>query len=144
MLLIVAKRGAAMVAVARRCRRLLEPVSPSAARFSPVLYFAKHTKIVQKKPRSCAVEPEPSSPPRPPAPLSPEQLDRIARNKRAALQKLTSVQTPPGFGESWRNGLSAEFAKPYFKQVRGPADRPRAASSVAFERFQTTSTVSHS
>lgn len=100
------------------CRRLLKPVLPPAARLSPALYFAQYTKIVQKKKqKSSAVEPEPSSPR--PAPLSPEQLDRIARNKRAALARLASAQTPPGFGESWTDGLSAEFGKPYFKQVRG-------------------------
>lgn len=100
-----------------RCPRFLKPVSPSVAHFSPVLYFAQYTKIVQKKQKSSAAEPEPRS--RPTAPLSPEQLDRIASNKRAALERLASAQTPPGFGESWRKGLSAEFGKPYFKTVRG-------------------------
>lgn len=99
--------------LALRCRRFLTPVTHPAAHFLPVLYFAKYTKIIQKKLKS----PEPSSPP--PAPLSPAQLDRIARNKRAALEKLTSAQTPPGFGESWIKALSPEFGKPYFKQVRG-------------------------
>lgn len=98
------------------CGRFLKPVSHPTAHFSPALYFAKYTKIVQKKLKSSAAEPEPCSPP--PAPLSPEQLDRIARNKKAALERLASAQTPPGFGESWREGLSAEFGKPYFKQVR--------------------------
>lgn len=97
-----------------RCRWFLKPVS---TRFSPVVYSAQYTKILQKKPKSSAVQPETCSPPS--APLSPEQLDRMARNKRAALEKLASAQTPPGFGESWREGLSAEFGKPYFKQVRG-------------------------
>ncbi|XP_054904927.1 uracil DNA glycosylase a isoform X2 [Poeciliopsis prolifica] len=53
----------------------------------------------------------------PPGPLSPEQLDRMARNKRAALERLASAQTPAGFGESWRRELAAEFGKPYFKQL---------------------------
>uniref|UniRef100_A0A4W6GAM2 Uracil-DNA glycosylase n=1 Tax=Lates calcarifer TaxID=8187 RepID=A0A4W6GAM2_LATCA len=97
------------------CGRFLKPVSPPAARFLPALYFAQYTKIVQKKLKPSAVESEPTSPPL--SPLSPEQLERIARNKRAALDKLTSAQTPPGFGESWRRGLSAEFGKPYFKQL---------------------------
>lgn len=81
------------------------------------MYVAQYTKILQKKPKSSAAEPELSRPSS--APLSPEQLDRIARNKKAALEKLASAQTPTGFGESWRRGLSAEFGKPYFKQVRG-------------------------
>lgn len=99
-----------------RCRRFLNP--PPAARFSPAVCVAQYIKILQKKKLKSAVEPEPSSPP--PAPLSPDQLDRIARNKRAALEKLASAQTPPGFGESWRKGLSAEFGKPYFRRVRRP------------------------
>ncbi|XP_036383108.1 uracil-DNA glycosylase-like [Megalops cyprinoides] len=49
--------------------------------------------------------------------LSPEQLDRIAKNKRAALEKLTAHNAPDGFGESWRKALSSEFGKSYFKQV---------------------------
>ncbi|KAM8865288.1 uracil-DNA glycosylase isoform 3-T3 [Synchiropus picturatus] len=51
------------------------------------------------------------------APLSPEEVDRMTRNKKLALEKLTSGRTPPGFGESWRQALSPEFAKPYFKQL---------------------------
>ncbi|MEQ2242058.1 hypothetical protein ILYODFUR_031894 [Ilyodon furcidens] len=69
----------------------------------------------QKKQKCAVVVPEPKCPP--PGPLSPEQLDRIARNKRAALERLASAQTPPGFGESWRKELAAEFVKPYFKQL---------------------------
>ncbi|KAK5604528.1 hypothetical protein CRENBAI_015864 [Crenichthys baileyi] len=69
----------------------------------------------QKKQKCAVVAPEPECPP--PGPLSPEQLDRIARNKRAALERLASAQTPPGFGESWRKELAAEFVKPYFKQL---------------------------
>ncbi|KAM4745279.1 uracil-DNA glycosylase isoform 2-T2 [Anableps anableps] len=68
-----------------------------------------------KKQKCGAVLPEPQSPPS--SPLSPEQLDRIARNKRAALERLASAQSPPGFGESWRKELAAEFVKPYFKQL---------------------------
>lgn len=84
---------------------------------SPALYVAQYTKIIQKKRKS--FDPEPETPSLPAeAPLSPQQLDRIARNKKAALERLTSAQTPPGFGESWKRGLCAEFGKPYFKQVR--------------------------
>ncbi|KAI4889392.1 hypothetical protein NFI96_034077 [Prochilodus magdalenae] len=49
--------------------------------------------------------------------LSPEQLDRIARNKKTALERLSVRCTPEGVGESWRSALSAEFGKPYFKQL---------------------------
>ncbi|XP_075686575.1 uracil-DNA glycosylase [Rhinoderma darwinii] len=47
-------------------------------------------------------------------PLSPEQLDRIQRNKTAALQKLAARHVPEGFGESWKQELLSEFTKPYF------------------------------
>ncbi|XP_062237984.1 uracil DNA glycosylase a [Platichthys flesus] len=50
-------------------------------------------------------------------PLSPAQQERIARNKRVALEKLASAHTLPGFGESWREELSPEFGKAYFKQL---------------------------
>lgn len=96
-------------------QRFLVTFSPSVIRVLPALCFAQYTKIIQKKRKS--PEPEPTS--LPAAPLSSEQLERIARNKRAALAKLTSAQTPPGFGESWRDKLSSEFGKTYFKQVRG-------------------------
>ncbi|KAI3372091.1 hypothetical protein L3Q82_006939 [Scortum barcoo] len=104
--------------LALSCRRLLRP-PPPASRLSPALCFARWVKIVQgKKPRG-EEPPSPGQAPHSPGktPLSPEQLERMARNKRAALQKLSSAQTPPGFGESWREGLRAEFGKPYFKQL---------------------------
>ncbi|KAA8592263.1 hypothetical protein FQN60_017718 [Etheostoma spectabile] len=108
-------------------RRIL--ASPPPARISPALYFAKYTKIMQKKRRSSAMEPEASSLPL--APLSPEQLDRIARNKRAALEKLhSSAQTPPGFGGSWREGLSGEFRKPYFKRLMDFVSEERKRHTV--------------
>lgn len=50
-------------------------------------------------------------------PLSPEQLERIRRNKEAALQRLASRSVPAGFGEGWRRPLAGEFTKPYFSQV---------------------------
>lgn len=99
-------------------RRFLKPILSQTVSFSQALCFAQHTKIVQKKQKFAAEEPEPRSPPV--AALSPQQLERIARNKKAALERLASSQIPAGFGESWRKDLSAEFGKPYFKQVRGP------------------------
>ncbi|XP_040898663.1 uracil DNA glycosylase a isoform X1 [Toxotes jaculatrix] len=113
-----------------RCGRFLKPVSPPAARFSPALYFAQYTKIVQKKLKPTAVVSEPSSPPPSSTPLSPDQLEKIARNKRAALERLSSAQTPPGFGESWRKGLSAEFGKPYFKQLVNFVSEERGRHTV--------------
>uniref|UniRef100_A0A3P9QFD9 Uracil-DNA glycosylase n=1 Tax=Poecilia reticulata TaxID=8081 RepID=A0A3P9QFD9_POERE len=68
-----------------------------------------------KKQKCASVPPEQQSPP--PSPLSSDQLERMARNKRAALERLASGQTPPGFGASWRKELAAEFGKPYFKQL---------------------------
>ena len=51
--------------------------------------------------------------------LSPEQLERIAQNKSAAMAKRElSSQTPEGFGETWKKALEAEFSKPYFNKVR--------------------------
>nr|XP_033476382.1 uracil-DNA glycosylase-like isoform X1 [Epinephelus lanceolatus] len=111
-----------------RCGRFLKPVSTPSVRCSPALCFAHYTKIVQKKQKSSAVNPEPSRPS--PAPLSPEQLDRIARNKQAAIQKLASAQTPPGFGEGWRKELSAEFGKPYFKRLMNFVSEERKRHTV--------------
>uniref|UniRef100_A0A8B9T4S1 Uracil-DNA glycosylase n=1 Tax=Anas platyrhynchos TaxID=8839 RepID=A0A8B9T4S1_ANAPL len=51
------------------------------------------------------------------SPLSPEQLERIRRNKEAALQRLADRNVPPGFGESWRRQLAKEFSKPYFMEL---------------------------
>ncbi|XP_034004458.1 uracil DNA glycosylase a isoform X2 [Trematomus bernacchii] len=85
---------------------------------------AKHPK----KSKSSAVESEVSSPS--PAPLSPDQLEGIARNKRAAMEKRTSAETPPGFGESWREGLSAEFEKPYFKKLMDFVSKERTSWTV--------------
>ncbi|XP_062399623.1 uracil DNA glycosylase a isoform X1 [Sardina pilchardus] len=49
--------------------------------------------------------------------LSPEQLDRIASNKRAALDRLLSHTAPDGIEESWRRALTKEFSKAYFKEL---------------------------
>ncbi|KAK1160115.1 uracil-DNA glycosylase-like isoform X1 [Acipenser oxyrinchus oxyrinchus] len=68
--------------------------------------YAKVTPVKKLKPEENEA---PLSPP-----LSPEQLDRIERNKRAALERLAARNVPEGFGVSWRKALSAEFGKPYF------------------------------
>uniref|UniRef100_A0A0E9Q210 Uncharacterized protein n=1 Tax=Anguilla anguilla TaxID=7936 RepID=A0A0E9Q210_ANGAN len=47
--------------------------------------------------------------------LSPEQLDKIEKSKRVALERLAAHNAPDGFGESWRKELNAEFGKPYLK-----------------------------
>ncbi|XP_050964876.1 uracil DNA glycosylase a isoform X1 [Labeo rohita] len=53
-----------------------------------------------------------------PLSLSPEQLDRISKNKKAALERLSANQTvPSGIGESWKKALNAEFGKPYFRSL---------------------------
>ncbi|KAM4648740.1 uracil-DNA glycosylase [Amazona ochrocephala] len=49
--------------------------------------------------------------------LSPQQLERIRKNKEAARQRLAERNVPPGFGESWRQQLAAEFSKPYFVEL---------------------------
>ncbi|KAG2470468.1 UNG glycosylase, partial [Polypterus senegalus] len=51
-------------------------------------------------------------------PLSPEQLQRMEKNKRAALEKLASRGVPEGFGSSWKEELLPEFNKPYFTKVK--------------------------
>ncbi|XP_051828949.1 uracil-DNA glycosylase [Antechinus flavipes] len=53
----------------------------------------------------------------PSSPLSPQQLERIQKNKEAALLRLASRNVPGGFGESWKRPLSAEFSKPYFMKL---------------------------
>ncbi|KAM4616495.1 uracil-DNA glycosylase [Polymixia lowei] len=74
---------------------------------------AEDDQIGRKKLKSSSTEPESTSPPS----LTQQQQERIAQNKKAALERLATSQTPAGFGESWRNGLSTEFGKPYFKQL---------------------------
>uniref|UniRef100_A0A4W3GPT3 Uracil-DNA glycosylase-like domain-containing protein n=1 Tax=Callorhinchus milii TaxID=7868 RepID=A0A4W3GPT3_CALMI len=53
----------------------------------------------------------------PSCPLSPEQLSRIERNKRAALLRFAARNVPEGFGESWKKELLQEFNKPYFMKL---------------------------
>ena len=83
-----------------------------AVLISQTIYFSKFVKITPKKLKSSNAEQKSSSPQ-----LSDEQLDRMAQNKKAALDKLRAKETPAGFGETWRRELAAEFEKPYFKQV---------------------------
>ncbi|XP_028270487.1 uracil-DNA glycosylase-like isoform X1 [Parambassis ranga] len=109
-------------------RRFLPSVSLSVANFLPAMCSSQYTKIIQKKQKTSAVQPEQPSPS--PVLLSPEQLEKIARNKRAALERLASAQTPPGFGESWMQGLSAEFGKPYFKQLMNFVSEERRRHTV--------------
>ncbi|XP_059910710.1 uracil DNA glycosylase a isoform X1 [Gadus macrocephalus] len=73
---------------------------------------AEEVQITPKKLRSSNVEQKSSSPQ-----LSVEQLERMAKNKKAALDKIRVKATPAGFGETWRRELAAEFEKPYFKQL---------------------------
>lgn len=113
-----AKLATATRMFAQRCLRWRPLASAqSHPSISPALSFAQYIKIIKMKRKHVDTEPETPSPPAG-EPLSPQQLDRIARNKKAALDRLSAAQTPVGFGESWKSGLSAEFGKPYFKQVR--------------------------
>lgn len=74
--------------------------------------LTKYTKIIQvKKQKTESADPVSSSS------LSPEQLERIARNKQAALERLAAHSAPDGVGESWQRALSKEFSKSYFKEV---------------------------
>ncbi|XP_042193637.1 uracil DNA glycosylase a isoform X2 [Callorhinchus milii] len=60
---------------------------------------------------------EETQPLKPSCPLSPEQLSRIERNKRAALLRFAARNVPEGFGESWKKELLQEFNKPYFMKL---------------------------
>ncbi|KAJ0067426.1 hypothetical protein NL108_007892 [Boleophthalmus pectinirostris] len=75
-----------------------------------------------------ATESEPALSSSPGPVLSPEQLERIARNKKAALEKRSSGVS--GFGESWRKSLSAEFGKPYFKQLMAFVSEERKRHTI--------------
>lgn len=82
------------------------PASLRLTRFFSFLQAAKRSKI-----NGCSM---------PSTPLSPEQLERIRKNKEAALQKLAARNAsyiPAELGQSWRVSLAAEFSKPYFTQV---------------------------
>ncbi|XP_042297314.1 uracil-DNA glycosylase isoform X2 [Sceloporus undulatus] len=55
------------------------------------------------------------------AALTPEQLERIRKNKEAAQQRLASrtvvVSAAPEMAPGWKAALAPEFAKPYFPQL---------------------------
>ncbi|KAM3868142.1 uracil-DNA glycosylase [Diretmus argenteus] len=85
--------------------------------------------IGRKKLKS-SPEPEAEATSPPPAALTQEQLDRIAQNKKAALERRLSSQAPAGFGESWLKGLSSEFGKPYFKQLMSLVSEERKRYTV--------------
>ncbi|XP_060739553.1 uracil DNA glycosylase a isoform X1 [Tachysurus vachellii] len=63
-------------------------------------------------------------------PLSPEQLERIARNKAAALERLSSGRGAAGVGESWRRALGPEFNKQYFTSLMNFVDNERKKCTV--------------
>ncbi|PNI64850.1 UNG isoform 2 [Pan troglodytes] len=75
-----------------------------------------HLQAIPAK-KAPAGQEEPGTPPS--SPLSAEQLDRIQRNKAAALLRLAARNVPVGFGESWKKHLSGEFGKPYFIKLMG-------------------------
>ncbi|XP_068616818.1 uracil-DNA glycosylase [Brachionichthys hirsutus] len=81
-----------------------------------------------KKPKASAVEPGRCPPTS--APLSAEQIERVARNKSAALLRRSSALTPAGFGGSWREGLAAEFGKPYFQKLMQYVSEERQRHTV--------------
>lgn len=49
--------------------------------------------------------------------LSPEQKDRIDKNRKEAQSKLLSKKGPQNFGLSWKKALAAEFDKEYYQKV---------------------------
>ncbi|XP_026865103.1 uracil DNA glycosylase a isoform X2 [Electrophorus electricus] len=61
------------------------------------------------KTNTSAVLPSPS--------LSPELLEKIAKNKKAAQERLAARSAPEGIGKSWQRALGAEFGKTYFKSL---------------------------
>ncbi|XP_029475193.1 uracil-DNA glycosylase isoform X2 [Rhinatrema bivittatum] len=63
-------------------------------------------------------------------PLSSEQLQRIQKNKQAALQKLAARSVPQGFGDGWKEELSTEFNKPYFRKLLAFVEEERKRGTV--------------
>lgn len=63
------------------------------------------------------VSPPPSSEHEEKLSLSPEQKERIEKNRQEAQMKLLSKKGPENFGLSWKKALVAEFDKEYFQKV---------------------------
>lgn len=87
--------------------------------------FARHSQVSAAKRAKAAGDEAGKA-----SPLSPEQLERIRKNKEAALQRLAERNVPPGFGESWRRQLAGEFSKPYFVEVSAAGLRGRRPPAV--------------
>nr|XP_020657531.1 uracil-DNA glycosylase [Pogona vitticeps] len=67
------------------------------------------------------------------SPLTPEQLERIRKNKEAARQRLaarTANLIPPDLTGSWRVALAEEFSKPYFAELMAFITRERSHYTV--------------
>ncbi|KAJ8286496.1 hypothetical protein GJAV_G00039860 [Gymnothorax javanicus] len=87
--------------------------------------ITKYTKISTAKGGKLA-----SGEPSKSQPLTPEQLDRIERNWKEALQRLAARNAPPGFGESWRKAMNNEFTKPYFTRLMSFVTEERKLHTV--------------
>ncbi|XP_077773819.1 uracil-DNA glycosylase isoform X4 [Podarcis muralis] len=103
-LMAAARRAGRGLASLRRC------LAAAAAAWPPLTRFFRPQAGSPKRSKAGAPSP----------PLSPEQLERIRRNKEAALQRLASrlgSLAPPEVAPDWRLALAGEFAKPYFAQL---------------------------
>lgn len=49
--------------------------------------------------------------------LTVEQLKQIEQKRHEAMKRLAARSDPMLIGESWRNHIGNEFAKPYFTEV---------------------------
>ncbi|XP_059405736.1 uracil-DNA glycosylase-like isoform X2 [Carassius carassius] len=93
------------------CLRFLN-VQMSGLFVKRTLSSTKYIKILSQEKKQKLERDDVTSP----LSLSPAQLERISKNKKAALERLAANQAEPnGIGESWKKALSAEFGKPYFK-----------------------------
>jgi len=78
----------------------------------------KSTKYIKISPQGKKLKLEGDDVTRSSSSLSPEQLERINKSRKAALERLSEHKSAPdGIGESWKKALSAEFEKNYFKSV---------------------------
>lgn len=106
-------------------RLLNAPMSGRFAKraYNSTKYTTISSQVKKQKKESSNVIPSPS--------LSPEQLERISANKKAALLKLSAHQhVPEGVGESWTKALNAEFGKPYFKSLMSFVNEERKKHTV--------------